>query len=163
MSANGPSSAPAGNRFVPDSPALTELPTAHPPLKEGETLDEFNKMISGEPYIAVDPFLMRVRGWCVDKCETYNANGLDEKDRLALFSDWVSLTVKHPKNHTEGVFVMKPFTCEYVRLQHQVWERDLSWTGMYIDRRGADLHWLPLDARGQRSDLHTHPSPFAGS
>ena len=108
-----PPTPPAG-RFIPDSPALTSLPTAHPPLKDGESLDEFNKMIHGQPYIAVDPFLMRVRGWAVDKCEEYNLPGKDEKHRQALLTDWVTLSEREPKGHADGVFVMKPFNAEYV-------------------------------------------------
>ena len=110
-------------------------------------------MIAAQPYIAVDPYLMRARGLCVEKCEQFNMPGMSEAQRNELLKDWLSLTVREPKGHTEGVYVMKPFICEYVRrfflgcqkhtdemkgVQYQVWQGDIPRTGLHPDRCRAE-------------------------
>ena len=57
--------------------------TSHlPPLLTGESLDEFHKMLKGELYIAVDPYLMRMRSRCEQLC--YGPESLTEAGMSTL-------------------------------------------------------------------------------
>ena len=41
-------------------------------LRDGETTEQLHIMMSGKPYQAVDPYLMRLRQWAQDKVKALN-------------------------------------------------------------------------------------------
>ena len=77
---------------------------APPPLREGETDEQLKLMRAGKPYIAMDPYLDRVRQWGMDKVFELN-NTSDMDARMKLMSEFVGMPEDDPK-----VFIARPFT-----------------------------------------------------
>ena len=114
MSALPPSDASHPDRFTPDSPPLHTLPANLPLLEDDESYDEYYKSIAGYPYNGFDPFLIRAREICFERLDKFNSSVLTSKQRRELVAEWMSLSVKEPRGHTENVYLLKPFICEYV-------------------------------------------------
>lgn len=51
-------------------PVVTIQP---PPTQGDETTTQLDLMRAGEPYLALDPYLMRLRDWAQDKVYAFNA------------------------------------------------------------------------------------------
>jgi hypothetical protein len=80
----------------------TEIPP--PPLLEGETSTQLELMRAGEPYIAMDPYLHRLRQLGQDKVYEINKEVNLEK-RMELFTGWAGL----PEGADRNVYIMSPF------------------------------------------------------
>lgn len=85
------------------------MPTADiapPPLQEGETYDQFNLMISGKPYIAVDPYLMRIREYSQTILDKFNKITGDTDKRMEIFD---GIAAMPGKGKDRKVYIMTPF------------------------------------------------------
>jgi hypothetical protein len=89
-----------------------------PPLPEpaqGESIEEFNIMISGKPYRASDPYIQRIAGAKRSKVFEIN-DARDDAKRMNLFKQFVKSGKQDAK-----FFILLPFFCEYVRDVQGVW------------------------------------------
>ena len=81
-----------------------------PPLTHGETLEQHDIMISGKPYIAMDPLLSRLRDIAAEQLAAVNGeNNMDK--RMAILNGVCDMRGGKGK---EEVLVAAPFTVEYV-------------------------------------------------
>lgn len=78
---------------------------------EGENHEQLKIMLAGEPYIAVDPYLMRIRDEMANKMYDYNAERDSEKRGKMLES---MATLRPKEGVPQNVFILPPFTFEYV-------------------------------------------------
>jgi hypothetical protein len=82
-----------------------------PAPKEGETQEQLKVMLAGKPYLAVDPYLMRLREEMSYKMFEYNAERSGEK-RQELLANLA--TLRKPEGKPQNTHIMPPFTFEYV-------------------------------------------------
>lgn len=81
------------------------MPTVQPPPPQGdETTKQLEVMQRGEAYIAVDPYLMRLRDVCQDK--VYEFNAIRDTDKRMDVLDGV---VGMPPKEERKVYIMTPF------------------------------------------------------
>ena len=80
------------------------------PLRDGETTEQFEIMQAGKPYLAVDPYLNRVRNDAAEKLASLNKIGDTEK-RMKVMRDIIDMRSTKPDPR---VYIMNPFTFEYV-------------------------------------------------
>ena len=79
---------------------------------EGESHEQLKIMLAGQPYIAVDPYLMRIREDMANKMHEYNAERSGAK-RTELLESMATLR-KPTDGSPQDVFICPPFTFEYV-------------------------------------------------
>ena len=77
---------------------------APPPMLEGETDTQLKLMRSGEPYLAMDPYLCRLRQWGQDQVFKLNAV-VNLEERMKLMQDFVGM----PEDEVKNVCIMTPF------------------------------------------------------
>ncbi|AFR97695.1 maltose O-acetyltransferase [Cryptococcus neoformans var. grubii H99] len=75
---------------------------------EGEDTTQFELMVAGKPYLAMDKYLCRIRDEQAEKlCQINQTRSMEE--RMKLYADLVNL-----RGGEEGnVIINIPFTCEY--------------------------------------------------
>lgn len=78
---------------------------------EGEDTTQFELMVAGKPYLAMDKYLRRIRDEQAEKLCQINQTRSTEK-RMELYTDLVNLTGGEEGN----VIINIPFTCEYVSM-----------------------------------------------
>lgn len=77
---------------------------APPPTIEGETDEQLKLMRAGEPYLAMDPYLMRLRQWGQDQVFKLNAV-VNMEERMDLMREFVGM----PEGDKREVCIMTPF------------------------------------------------------
>lgn len=82
-------------------PAITVKP---PPTQGDETTEQLDIMQRGEPYIAVDPYLTRLRDVCQEKVYEFNAIRDTEK-RMDVLDGVAGMAPKGERK----VYIMTPF------------------------------------------------------
>lgn len=85
-----------------------------PPLLEGESLLQAQKMISGQDYLASDPYLSRVRANGLKASEDLDKYDTCEARQPAFADLVVCLDKDGKRGKGEMVFVGSGFVCEYV-------------------------------------------------
>jgi hypothetical protein len=80
---------------------------------EGEDHEQLKIMLSGKPYIAVDPYLCRIREEMATKMFEYNAERSGDKRQELLAG---LATLRKPEGKPQNAHIMPPFTFEYVSL-----------------------------------------------
>lgn len=75
-----------------------------PPLEAGETFEQLELMRAGEPYLASDPYLCRVRQWGQDKVYEINKTS-NLEERMKIFEDFVGM----PEGEKKEVYITTPF------------------------------------------------------
>lgn len=86
-----------------------KVPRFEPNAADGETREQFDNMIAGQPYKAGDKYVARVRDSIVPLLAAANAE-LDMKKRMELFSQFI---VFRGGERNSGPYICQPFTCEY--------------------------------------------------
>ena len=93
---------------LPDAVSPLSSKSLISPLLPGETSVELQKMIDGAQYLATDLYLSRLRDLAVVRSDACNLE-LDGGKRMELYREWVNVRGRN-------CWIMRGFTCEYVRL-----------------------------------------------
>lgn len=134
---------------------------------EGESHEQLKIMLAGEPYIAVDPYLCRIREDMANKMYEYNLERSGEK-RGKLLEEMATL------RKTEGVpqntHIMTPFTFEYVSRSPSTYPELFCLEMLsYCEKRDADIsegfnlnlgYDVYIAPNGQFIDVNESERPF---
>jgi hypothetical protein len=121
--------------------SLPPLPeSVLPPPNAGEDATQLNLMRAGKPYLAMDPYLTRLRDRGAVVLKEFNDHSADLTKRMELMRKVCCFVGERPKE--DIVAIMSGFICEYVRrfvyakrvaevdetvVQYLVWDGNLHW------------------------------------